>query len=99
MDKPVPAYFESSGQGRYHPTIHAQGAWNPGEIHFGPLGGLIVHAIDKHRARRAGRPTRCSSAASVSTSWGSSPPRRSRFSRDHPAGPHHRARRGAGAHR
>ncbi|AMB59422.1 thioesterase family protein [Microterricola viridarii] len=47
---PAPAYFERTGPGRYRPTAHAGGAWNPGEIHFGPLSGLLVHAIDQHRA-------------------------------------------------
>jgi len=43
------AYFERVTETGYRPTVHAQGAWNPGEIHFSPLGGLIVHAIDLHR--------------------------------------------------
>lgn len=49
----MPAYFEALGDNRYRPTEHAGGAWNPGELHFSPLGGLIVHAIDRHRARSA----------------------------------------------
>ncbi|RFA09202.1 thioesterase [Subtercola boreus] len=49
----MPAYFEPLGDDRYRPTAEAEGAWNPGEIHFSPLGGLVVHAIDKHRAERA----------------------------------------------
>ncbi|MDF2444499.1 MAG: hypothetical protein JWR01_2702 [Subtercola sp.] len=54
----MPAYFEPLGDDRYRPTALASGAWNPGEIHFSPLGGLIVHVIDRHRARtaRAGQP-------------------------------------------
>src|SRR5680860_869647 len=44
------AYFEPIAPGRYRPTEHAGGAWNSDEIHFGPLGGLVVHAIDLHRA-------------------------------------------------
>jgi acyl-CoA thioesterase len=44
------AYFERIDVDRYRPTEQAGGAWNPGEIHFSPLGGLIVHAIDLHRA-------------------------------------------------
>lgn len=43
------AYFEQHGEGRYLPTEHASGAWNPGEIHFSPLGGLIVHELERHR--------------------------------------------------
>lgn len=46
------AYFEYTAPGRYRPTANAGGAWNDGEIHFSPLGGLIVHAIDLHRAER-----------------------------------------------
>ena len=44
------AYFDRVGTGRYRPTVHAQGAWNEAEIHFSPLGGLLVHEIDLHRA-------------------------------------------------
>ncbi|WP_154793088.1 thioesterase family protein [Occultella kanbiaonis] len=45
-----PAYFEPVGPGRYRPTEQAGGAWRDDEIHFSPLGGLITHAIDLHRA-------------------------------------------------
>ncbi|KGJ75144.1 thioesterase [Cryobacterium roopkundense] len=48
------AYFEPIAPGRYRPTEHAGGAWNADEIHFSPLGGLIVHAIDLHRAAEEG---------------------------------------------
>lgn len=44
------AYFERLDDDRYRPTVHAGGAWNAAEIHFSPLGGLIVHAIDRHRS-------------------------------------------------
>lgn len=47
------AYFERVGQSVWRPTVHAGGAWNDDEIHFSPLGGLIVHAIDQHRATSA----------------------------------------------
>lgn len=47
---PRGGYFEAIDEGRYKPTTHAGGAWNPGEQHFSPLGGLVVHAIDRHRA-------------------------------------------------
>ena len=43
------AYFERLDGDRYRPTLHTGGAWNAAEIHFSPLGGLIVHAIDLHR--------------------------------------------------
>lgn len=45
-------YFERVDADRYRPTAEAGGAWKDGEIHFSPLGGLIVHAIDQHRASR-----------------------------------------------
>ena len=47
------AYFERLDDERFRPTVHAGGAWNAAEIHFSPLGGLIVHAIDLHRATLA----------------------------------------------
>ncbi|MFG2308756.1 thioesterase family protein [Streptomyces sp. NPDC048566] len=47
---PRDSYFEAVGDHRYQPTKHASGAWDTGEQHFSPLGGLIAHAIDEHRA-------------------------------------------------
>lgn len=47
-------YFVALGEGRYAPTEHASGAWQPGEMHFSPLGGLLAHAIERFRAERAG---------------------------------------------
>lgn len=44
------SYFERIDARHYQPTSHAGGAWNATEIHFSPLGGLIVHAMDAHRA-------------------------------------------------
>lgn len=49
------AYFERMGEGRYKPTEHVGGAWRADEQHFSPLGGLIVHAIERARAAE-GRP-------------------------------------------
>jgi hypothetical protein len=43
------SYFERVGPDSFRPTVNAGGAWNATEIHFSPLGGLIVHAIDLHR--------------------------------------------------
>lgn len=48
------AYFQRIDEHRYHPTEHAGGAWSPGEIHFSPLGGLIVHAVERYLAERPG---------------------------------------------
>ncbi|MER6985208.1 acyl-CoA thioesterase domain-containing protein, partial [Streptomyces carpinensis] len=46
------SYYEPIDEHRYKPTAHASGAWDPAEQHFSPLGGLIVHAIDRHLAAR-----------------------------------------------
>jgi hypothetical protein len=47
------SFFERIDEHRYRPTAHSGGAWDPDELHFSPLGGLIVHAIDRHRAGHA----------------------------------------------
>ncbi|GAA1969686.1 thioesterase family protein [Kitasatospora viridis] len=46
------SYYQRIDEHRYKPTAHAGGAWNLDEQHFSPLAGLIVHAIDRHRAAR-----------------------------------------------
>lgn len=46
------SYYEPIDEHRYKPTPHAGGAWDTDEQHFSPLGGLIVHAIDRHLAAR-----------------------------------------------
>ncbi|KUL46508.1 thioesterase family protein [Streptomyces regalis] len=46
------SYYEPIDDHRYKPTIHAGGAWSTDEQHFSPLGGLVAHAIDRHRAAR-----------------------------------------------
>ena len=43
------SYYTRIGDHTYRPTEHAGGAWNPTEIHFSALGGLILHEIDLHR--------------------------------------------------
>ncbi|WLQ41434.1 thioesterase family protein [Streptomyces laculatispora] len=48
------SYYERTDDHRYKPTAHASGAWSTDEVHFSPLGGLIVHAIDRHLADRPG---------------------------------------------
>lgn len=54
--EPPPSYFERVGVHSFVPTAHARGAWAVDEQHFSPLGGLIVHEIERLRARerRAG---------------------------------------------
>ncbi|WP_327242990.1 thioesterase family protein [Streptomyces sp. NBC_01320] len=47
---PRASYFEAIDDHLYKPTTHAGGAWDPDEQHFSPLGGLVVHALDRHRA-------------------------------------------------
>ncbi len=46
------AYFERVDEHRFRPTSHTGGGWDPAEMHFSPLGGLIVHAIERHRSGR-----------------------------------------------
>ncbi|MFJ4912424.1 MULTISPECIES: thioesterase family protein [unclassified Streptomyces] len=48
------SYYERTEDHRFKPTAHASGAWSTDEVHFSPLGGLIVHAIDRHLADRPG---------------------------------------------
>ncbi|MFF2509426.1 thioesterase family protein [Streptomyces sp. NPDC058067] len=47
------SYYERIDEHRYKPTVHASGAWDPDELHFSPLGGLVVHAVERHLAERA----------------------------------------------
>jgi hypothetical protein len=44
------SYFERLDENRYQPTIETQGAWDLDELHFSPLGGLLVHAIRRYAA-------------------------------------------------
>ncbi|MEU6002596.1 thioesterase family protein [Streptomyces sp. NPDC047197] len=46
------SYYEPIDEHHYKPTLHAGGAWDTAEQHFSPLGGLVVHAIDRHLADR-----------------------------------------------
>ncbi|MEV3859091.1 thioesterase family protein [Streptomyces sp. NPDC050095] len=48
------SYYQRTDDHRYKPTVHASGAWDPEELHFSPLGGLVVHAVDRHLADRRG---------------------------------------------
>ncbi|OEU96531.1 thioesterase family protein [Streptomyces oceani] len=47
------SYYQRIDEHRYKPTAHAGGAWEVGDQHFSPLAGLLVHAIDRHRAAGA----------------------------------------------
>lgn len=46
-----PAYYERVDETTYTPTVHVQGAWSPHEQHMAPVGGLLVHAIERHEPR------------------------------------------------
>ncbi|WP_188114012.1 thioesterase family protein [Streptomyces apricus] len=46
------SYYERIDEHRYKATSHAGGAWDPDEQHFSPLGGLVVHAVDRYTAAR-----------------------------------------------
>ncbi|MFI5502776.1 thioesterase family protein [Nocardia asteroides] len=47
------SYFQRVGEHRFVPTVHAGGAWADDEQHFSPLGGLIVHEIQRIRGEDA----------------------------------------------
>lgn len=47
MSETSTAYFRQLGPGRYLPTGHAGGAWDPGQLHVSPVGGLIVHEMER----------------------------------------------------
>ncbi|MFB7593727.1 thioesterase family protein [Streptomyces sp. NPDC056160] len=50
---PAPdSYYVRTDTHRFKPTARASGAWDETELHFSPLGGLVVHAIDQHLATR-----------------------------------------------
>ncbi|MFC4086106.1 hypothetical protein [Amycolatopsis samaneae] len=51
LSEPRPSYFTRLDEHRFAPTSHAGGAWRDDEQHFSPLGGLLVHEIERVRAR------------------------------------------------
>ena len=44
-------FYRSLGDGRYAPTVHAQGAWREDEQHMGAPSALIAHCIERHEPR------------------------------------------------
>jgi hypothetical protein len=44
-------YYVALGDGRYRPTLHAQGAWQEHEQHMAPVSGLLAHALERHDPR------------------------------------------------
>ncbi|MCH8611748.1 thioesterase family protein [Arsenicicoccus dermatophilus] len=51
LDASSSCYYTALGEGRYEPTLHAQGAWNDWEQHMAPASGLLVHALERHDPR------------------------------------------------
>ncbi|MEV5650480.1 thioesterase family protein [Nocardia sp. NPDC052254] len=46
------SYFVRVDEHAFEPTVHVGGAWSADEQHFSPLGGLIVHEIERSRTGR-----------------------------------------------
>ncbi|MFK5647507.1 thioesterase family protein [Ornithinimicrobium sp. LYQ121] len=44
-------YYIALGDGRYEPTLHAQGAWSEQEQHMAVVTGLMVHGLERHDPR------------------------------------------------
>jgi hypothetical protein len=45
------AYYVRLDGGRFHSTLHSQGAWNDHEQHMAPASGLIVHELLRNHPR------------------------------------------------
>ncbi|HEY5822381.1 MAG TPA: thioesterase family protein [Propionibacteriaceae bacterium] len=41
------SYYRRIGPGRFRPSAHTEGAWQPGEQHMAPVSGIVVHAIEQ----------------------------------------------------
>lgn len=52
MNQTPSSYFSFVGGETYRPTILTGGAWTPTEQHISPMGGLIVHSVEKFVAER-----------------------------------------------
>lgn len=55
LEPGAPAYYrriddEAEGA-RFRPTLHVQGAWQPGEQHMAAISGLLVHELERHLPR------------------------------------------------
>ncbi|MFF2620162.1 thioesterase family protein [Kitasatospora sp. NPDC058046] len=46
------SYYRRTGEQTFSPTAHTHGVWGQNEQSVNPLGGLIVHEIDRFRASR-----------------------------------------------
>jgi len=51
LDPHSGSFYRPLGHGRYQPTLHVQGAWQPHEQHMAPVSGLLMHAVDQHEPR------------------------------------------------
>lgn len=51
LDAQSDAYYIALGDGRYAPTLHAQGAWREDEQHMAPVSGIVAHALERHEPR------------------------------------------------
>ncbi|SDE38884.1 acyl-CoA thioesterase domain-containing protein [Auraticoccus monumenti] len=58
LEADAPAYYRRSGPDRFVPTLHAQGAWQPGEQHLAAVSGLVAAEVARHRPRPELQPTR-----------------------------------------
>lgn len=56
----VPAYYQHIAGNLFQSTVHAQGAWNPGEQHMAPVGGLLARELERFQPREGMRLTRLS---------------------------------------
>jgi hypothetical protein len=58
------AYYVLDGRegevAHFRSTIHAQGAWNPGEQHMAPATGILVHELERFQRREGMRMVRVS---------------------------------------
>ena len=46
------AYFERLGSSTFRSSEHVGGAWDPDEMHVGPVFGLLAHLVEQHRDAR-----------------------------------------------
>ena len=42
------AFYVRLGEHRFTSTLHAQGAWQPGEQHLAPASGLLLAEVERH---------------------------------------------------
>jgi hypothetical protein len=45
------AYYRDLGEGRYHSSVHTQGAWSPAEQHMAAATGLLTHELELFQPR------------------------------------------------